>query len=143
MSASVAVAIVMVLWGAIPLLDKAGLTGEKVDPMAGLCIRLIAAVLVVVPAVVLSPAVKSSLQTVSLRGGLIIGASGIISLIISQYFYYTALQTADVSKLFTVLFCGTPVVTMLGGWILFRESASTPQIFGCLLLISGTYLILK
>ncbi len=133
----------MVMWGAIPLIDKAGLAGEKVDPTAGLCIRLIAAILLIIPAIALSPALKSSLQTVSLRGGLIIGASGIISLVISQYFYYTSLQTADVSRLFPALFCGAPVVTILGGWLLFRESVSAPQIYGCLLLIAGTYLILK
>lgn len=143
MKADAAIYVTLVLWGIIPLLDKIGLSGEKVEPAAGLFIRLLAAGILIVPLTLGLPTLRSSLESVSLRGWLIIALSGIISLVLSQYFYYSALKAGDVSRLFPLLFGGAPVITLAAGWLFLGEAVSLVHFAGCLLIVSGTVLLLR
>ena len=69
-------------------------------------------------------------------------ASGVTSLLLAQYSYYTLLQRADVSRVFPFLFSAAPVVTLLIGVFALGETMTLKQILGVMLVVGGGLLLL-
>ena len=135
--------ITLLLWGAIPIMDKLGLSHETASPEAGLIIRLLAAALVLAIAVPFSASLKQSIASISWKGVFIFALSGVISMIIAQYFYYSALKEKDVAKWFPILFGGAPVVTIVLGWCFLGEAVTTVHWLGCGLIVFGSALLFR
>ncbi|MBI3039191.1 EamA family transporter, partial [bacterium] len=72
----------------------------------------------------------------------IFSASGIISMIIAQFFYYEALKDKEVTRLFPVLFGGTPVITMILGCLILGEKVTILSGVGGALIIAGSIMML-
>ena len=138
---SVYLLIVLVLWGLIPILDKKGLAGESVSSSLGLMIRLVFAVLVVFPFWLKSPALQEEWKTISWKAVGLFAASGLISMVVAQYFYYEALKEKSVARLFPILFGGAPVVSTLLAWLFLGESISPAMGIGCFLIAIGSGLM--
>ncbi len=134
--------ITLVLWGLIPIFDKLALDAKKIPPFIGIGIRVSVAVLVLLPLLYAVPDLREGWNGLGARQFLAFAASGIISLIIAQYFYYEALRDSQVSKLFPLLFGGAPVVSMLLGWFVLGERISAMTAAGGVLITLGSVLLL-
>jgi len=132
----------MLLWSIIPLFDKLGLGDKKNLPLIGLSLRLCAGFLMILPIIVLSGNVREQIGELSGREIFMFSMSAIISMIISQYFYYRALQENDVARLFPILFGGAPVLTMIWGWLFLKETFTIKTLIGGLLIALGGSLML-
>lgn len=69
--------------------------------------------------------------------------SGIGSAFLAQYCYYEALKDQSVSRLFPVLFGGTPVVTALLGVLILGEAMTLTSGLGLVLIVIGSLLLLR
>lgn len=134
--------ITLVLWGLIPIFDKLALDAKKIPPFIGIGIRVSVAVLALLPFLYAVPDLREGWNGLGARQFLAFAASGIISLIIAQYFYYEALRDSQVSKLFPLLFGGAPVVSMLLGWFVLGEKISGMTAAGGVLITLGSILLL-
>ena len=139
--------VTVVLWGLIPILDKLALARFTGHPMIGIAIRVGTVALMAIPAAwALSRGAPGRSGTlsgpISWSAFALFAASGIVSLLVSQYAYYRLLQRADVSRVFPFLFSAAPVVTMVLGVLLLHESLSLRQILGAALVIGGGLLLL-
>lgn len=139
--------VTVLLWGLIPVLDKLALARFTGHPMIGIAIRVGTVALLAIPgAWVLARGGHG--RSGNLSGSTpwsayaLFAASGLISLLVSQYAYYRLLQRADVSRVFPFLFSAAPVVTMVLGVVLLHESLSLRQILGAVLVIGGGLLLL-
>ncbi len=135
------VVVTLVLWGVIPIFDKLGLADKKVDPWAGICIRLLAGFAAMIPVFLASPQIKAGIAALGWREIAVFSASGIISLVVAQFFYYGSLQEKDVGKLFPILFGGGPVVTMVLAWAFLGEKVTLVSALGGLLVVVGSGLM--
>lgn len=131
----------LMLWGVIPIFDKLALDTKRIPPIIGICLRISAAVIVLAPLLLTMPQLREGWSALSLRQGLAFAASGIISLVIAQYFYYEALKGSQVSRLFPLLFGGAPVVTMILGWLFLGETITAATAAGGLLITFGSALM--
>ncbi|HEY9070806.1 MAG TPA: DMT family transporter [Candidatus Ozemobacteraceae bacterium] len=131
----------LMLWGVIPIFDKLALDTKRIPPIIGICLRISAAVIVLAPLLLTMPQLREGWSALSLRQGLAFAASGIISLVIAQYFYYEALKGSQVSRLFPLLFGGAPVVTMILGWLFLGETITAATATGGLLITFGSALM--
>lgn len=134
--------VTLVLWGLIPIFDKLALDAKKIPPLIGICIRVSVAVLALLPLLFAAPHLREGWSELPMRQLLGFAASGIISLVIAQYFYYEALRDTQVSKLFPLLFGGAPVVSMVLGWLVLGEKISALTAAGGVLITVGSVLIL-
>lgn len=128
----------LVLWGIIPIFDKLGLGDKKISPFLGLSMRLLSACAIFIPILLADSRFRTGLFELSTQAKLTFALSGICSVIISQYLYYTALQDEKVTKLFPVLFGGAPVVTMILAKIILGEQMKLHSIIGGLLIVIGS-----
>lgn len=141
-SGAAAIALTLVLWGLIPIFDKIGLKGQTASPLAGMVVRVAAAILLFLPWLVFSPSVRADIAGLSWRAVLVFALSGVISLVLAQYLYYSALAQRDVGRLFPVLFGGAPVVGILFAALFLGESLSLKTAIGALLIAAGSVLLL-
>lgn len=131
----------LILWGIIPIFDKLALGEKKIPPFVGIGIRVSVAVLVLLPLLYAAPHFREGWSGLGLRQVLAFAASGIISLVIAQYFYYEALGDSQVSKLFPLLFGGAPLVSMFLGWLMLGEKISGMTATGGVLITIGSVLL--
>ncbi len=134
--------VTVVLWGLIPIFDKLALSQFSASPLVGIAIRTVAVAVLALP---IAAAFGNGAGTVKAMPPLAIAlfvASGITSLLLSQYSYYALLQRADVSKVFPFLFSAAPVVTLLIGVFAMGETMTVKQILGVLLVVGGGLLLL-
>ncbi|MBP7633227.1 DMT family transporter [Candidatus Ozemobacteraceae bacterium] len=134
--------ITLVLWGLIPIFDKMALDAKKIPPFIGIGIRVSVAALGLVPLLYAAPHLREGWNSIGMRQFLAFAASGIISLIIAQFFYYEALRDSQVSKLFPLLFGGAPVVSIFLGWLVLGEKISGMTAAGGVLITLGSILLL-
>ncbi|MBF0501214.1 MAG: DMT family transporter [Candidatus Riflebacteria bacterium] len=130
------------LWALIPILDKKGLSGETISPEIGLAIRILAAFVAISPFLFMSPPIRDGIRTLPWRTIALFAASGIASMILSQYFYYAALREQSVVRLFPILFGGTPLISMLLAWYFLGEQLTRATFAGGILIAAGSALIL-
>ena len=143
MSGRMLVLITLVLWGAIPILDKKGLSGEHVAPLSGLFIRIVAALAAFLVFSCFHREVFRGVAAVSWRAMAFFAASGICSALLAQYSYYEALKDQNVSRLFPVLFGGTPVVTAILGVVVLGEVLTASAVVGLGFIVLGSVLLMR
>lgn len=140
----------VLLWGGIPILDKLALARFTGHPLVGIAIRAGAVAVLVVPVAWM---VARGGASRGLTDGQdhaaspwvaygLFAASGIVSLLLSQFTYYRLLQRADVSRVFPFLFSAAPVVTMVLGVLVLQENLTLRQLLGAALVIGGGLLLL-
>ena len=134
--------ITVVLWGLIPIFDKLALNQTSASPLIGIAIRVVGVTVIAVPLALTVGRGGTALPTLSLATVLLFTASGVASLLLSQYSYYTLLKQADVSRVFPFLFTAAPVVTMLIGVLVLGEHLSLKQGLGAVLVLTGGLLLL-
>lgn len=134
--------ITLILWGLIPIFDKMALDAKKIPPFVGIAIRISVAALALLPLLYAAPHLREGWNSLGMRQVVAFAASGIISLVIAQYFYYEALRDSQVSKLFPLLFGGAPVISMFLGWLMLGEKISSMTAAGGVLITLGSVMIL-
>lgn len=134
--------ITLILWGLIPIFDKMALDAKKIPPFVGIAIRISVAALALLPLLYAAPHLREGWNSLGMRQVVAFAASGIISLVIAQYFYYEALRDSQVSKLFPLLFGGAPVISMFLGWLVLGEKISSMTAAGGVLITLGSVMIL-
>jgi len=134
--------VTVVLWGLIPIFDKLALSHVSASPLIGITIRTLGVAVLALP---LAAAVGKGFGDVKAMPPAAIAlfvASGVTSLLLAQYSYYTLLQRADVSRVFPFLFSAAPVVTLLIGVFAMGETMTLKQILGVMLVVGGGLLLL-
>ncbi|MFH1478309.1 MAG: GRP family sugar transporter [Candidatus Omnitrophota bacterium] len=126
------------VWGCVPILEKAGLM--RIDPMPGLFLRVFGVatgliVLSIFNIQALKTALKADLRTISL-----IMLGGFLASVVGQMFFYHALKSGEASKVVPI--SGTyPLVSFLLGVIFLGESLTISKGFGVLLVVAGLFLL--
>ncbi len=142
MSTLLLTALTVLLWGLIPIFDKLALSQFSASPLVGIAIRTVAVSVFTLP---LAATIGNGAATMKAMPPMAIAlfvASGLASLLLSQYSYYSLLQRADVSRVFPFLFSAAPVVTILVGVFAMGETMTLKQVLGILLVIGGGLLLL-
>ncbi|MEB3327670.1 MAG: EamA family transporter [Candidatus Sericytochromatia bacterium] len=132
----------IVLWGVIPLIDKVAVGHAAVSPLVGIAIRATAVVVLAVPLALWAGDAGPALRALPWRVVGLYAASGVVSLLLAQYAYYTLLRQADVARVFPLLFAAAPVVTVGLAIALLGESLTPRQALGTLLIVGGGLLML-
>lgn len=130
------------LWGLIPILDKMALGHFSASPLVGIAIRAAGVAVLAVPLAAVMTDGISAARSMPPQAIALFLASGVVSLLLSQYTYYLLLKQAEVSKVFPFLFSAAPVVTLILGTVFLGESMSLKQITGVCLVIAGGVLLL-
>lgn len=132
----------VVLWGLIPIIDKLALAQFAASPLVGIAIRAASVAVLAVPLAAAFGQGATSLRAMPPAAVALFVASGVVSLLLSQYTYYALLQQANVSRVFPFLFSAAPLVTILIGVLWLGETMSPRQVLGALLVIGGGLLLL-
>ncbi|MFP5502053.1 MAG: EamA family transporter [Candidatus Sericytochromatia bacterium] len=135
-------AITIFLWGLIPILDKLALSQFHASPLVGIAIRATAVAVLAVPLAIGLGEGSKSLREMPPAAIALFVASGVVSLLLSQFTYYKLLQQANVSRVFPFLFSAAPLVTILIGVLFLKEPLSLKQALGAALVIGGGLLLL-
>jgi uncharacterized membrane protein len=134
--------VTVLLWGLIPILDKLALSQFAASPLVGIAIRTVGVAVIALPLGLTFGNGSSALKAMPPMAIALFVASGITSLLLSQYSYYALLQRADVSRVFPFLFSAAPVVTLLIGVFALGETLTLKQLLGVLLVVGGGLLLL-
>jgi transporter family protein len=132
----------IVLWGVIPLIDKLAVGHTAVSPLVGIAIRAAAVAVLAVPLAFVAGDAGQGLRALPWRVIGLYAASGVVSLLLAQYTYYTLLKQADVARVFPLLFAAAPIVTVVLAILLLGESLTPRQALGTLLIVGGGLLML-
>lgn len=130
------------LWGLIPIFDKLALSHFTGSPLVGIAIRAAGVAVLAVPLAAVYGKGGNTLKAMSPAAIALFVASGVASLLLSQFTYYKLLQQANVSRVFPFLFSAAPIVTILIGVIALKEPMSLKQMAGAALVIGGGLLLL-
>lgn len=126
-----------VIWGIVPLLEKAGLS--RATPVTGIFYRSLGVVLgfLILSATWVKP---GEVRSVDLKSALLLMTGGLLASVVGQIFFYNALKLGEVSKM--VLVGGSyPVITFLLGILIFGESVNLYKILGAILVMTGLLLL--
>lgn len=135
-------AVTILLWGLIPIFDKLALGNQSVSPVLGIAIRAGGVALVAVPLAFALDRSAGTWKALPASTVFFFLASGIASLLVSQYTYYKLLQQGDVSRIFPLLFSAAPVVSVLVSVLVLHESLNLKQAIGIIFVILGGVLLL-
>lgn len=102
----------ILLWGAIPILDKAALALAPSAAIWGMGIRAAAAAVVIAPLVAWHSGTEE-LQAMPPFAVALYVASGVASLVLGQYAYYALLQQAAASRVYPLVFGLAPLITVV------------------------------
>lgn len=130
------------LWGLIPILDKLALSQYSASPLVGIAIRAAGVAVLAVPLAAAYGDASRVMRAMPVQGVLLFVASGVVSLLLSQYTYYALLKQADVSRVFPFLFSAAPLVTLVLGVVFLKEPMTFKQLLGALLVVGGGLLLL-
>lgn len=132
----------VLLWGLIPIFDKLALASYPASPLVGIAVRVVGVVVLAVPLAATVGNGAQALRAMPPGAIALFIASGVSSLLLSQYTYYRLLQQADVARVFPFLFSAAPLVTLALGVLFLGEHLSAKQALGALLVIGGGLLLL-
>jgi transporter family protein len=130
------------LWGVIPILDKLALSQFHASPLVGIAIRAVGVTVLAVPLAWGLADAGKSIRVMPPAAIALFLASGVVSLLVAQYTYYTLLKQAEVSRVFPLLFCAAPLVTLVLGVVFLKEPMTFKQALGAVLVIGGGLLLL-
>ena len=126
-----------VVWGIVPFLEKAGLSGTK--PLTGVFYRSLG---VALGLIVLFPffVKPDQVRSVDFRSSVLIMLGGFLASIVGQIFFYHGLKTGEVSRM--VLIAGSyPFITFLLGVCFLHESFTLHKGLGGALILAGLWLL--
>ena len=125
------------IWGVVPLLEKAGLSSAS--PLAGLFYRCLG---VVAGMTVFGLGIFNfkDIRAVGTRSAILLMLGGLLASFAGQICFYNALKAGEVSRV--VIIAGSyPLMTFLLGVLLFNESISPLKIAGAVLVGAGLVLL--
>ena len=127
----------IVLWGAVPLIDKVALRSFAAD--TGLCVRAFTAgVMLLVYAVW-----KGKFAEIAHGDAKAVGyfmLSAVLASVVAQYTYFAALQRAEASRL--VPFTATyPLVAAVLAILLLHEPLTLTKLLGAIFIVGGLMLV--
>src|SRR5689334_18713432 len=134
--------VTILLWGLIPIFDKLALSQVVASPLVGIAIRTVGVSVLAVPLALTIGRGLPSLQAMPPGAIALFVASGVTSLLLSQFTYYKLLQQAEVSRVFPLLFSAAPLVTIIIGTLFLKETMTAKQVVGALLVVGGGLLLL-
>ena len=127
-----------IVWGIVPILEKAGLAG--IAPLSGLLIRSLGVIigtgiLVIFNNEAFRIALKAEPRTI-----IFLMLGGFMASIVGQMFFYNALKTGEASKVVPI--AGIyPLVAFLLGIMFLGESFTLAKAAGVLFVIVGLFLL--
>ncbi|MFZ5801627.1 MAG: EamA family transporter [Candidatus Omnitrophota bacterium] len=126
-----------VIWGLVPILEKAGLV--NVRPLAGLFYRCFGVVIGVI-LLGLFMVKPEDIRAVEVRSVVLLILSGFLASFVAQICFYNGLKLGDVSKVVPI--SGSyPLIAFLLGVLFLGESLSVWKIAGAVLVIAGIWLL--
>ena len=131
--------ITAVVWGIVPLMEKAGLGAA--DPVAGVVVRSLG----VVGGLVLFSVVKTpwdALRGLSGSSILLLVGGGLLASFIGQMAFYHALKAGALSQVTPVAGAYPLVAAILGWWVL-REPLTASRVLGVVCVVVGVMLLRK
>ena len=138
MSAFLWAAVAACIWGIVPLMEKAGLSGTTA-PFAGVMVRSIGvAAGLLVLSCVWSP--WAMMRAMGWRSILLLALGGFLASVVGQLAFYRALKSGALSQVVPVA-GAYPLVAALLGWLLLREPITVPRFLGLILVVSGVWLL--
>jgi len=131
--------ITLFCWGISPTIEKVGL--RKIEPLTGLFIRTLAALLGITLAILLTSSFQT-LKTVGKRDILYLSLSGITAGFLGMYFYFSLLKIHQASQI-VPLTATYPLVATFLAILFLKEPLSLNKILGSFFIALGIYLLFK
>ena len=126
-----------ILWGATPILEKAGLA--KTTPLTAVTIRSIAVCMVLIFYLGITGKLKETVS-VDLKTIVIFSISGILAGLIGMMTYFAALKSGATSE--TVPIAATyPLVTAILSVLILGEQMTPIRVMGTILIVAGVWLV--
>jgi len=124
-----------VIWGAVPLLEKLGLT--KSQPLAGLFYRCLGVLigLLLLGLFMLKP---QEIKAVDSRSIIFLILGGFLASFVAQICFYNSLKIGEVSRVVPVA-GAYPLITFILGVLFLGESINPVKTAGALLIIIGIW----
>ncbi len=126
-------------WGISPTLEKVGL--RKVDPLFGLWIRTVSALLGITLAVIFTTS-SQPLKFPEKRDLFFLGLSGITGGFLGMYFYFSLLKIHEASQI-VPLTATYPLIATFLAILILKEPLTLNKILGTFLIALGIYLLFK
>ncbi|MCS7200137.1 MAG: EamA family transporter [Caldimicrobium sp.] len=126
-------------WGISPILEKIGL--KNVDPLIGLCIRTISALIAVVLFILFTGQLEK-FKFLNYKDIFYLSLSGITAGFLGMLFYFSLLKTHYASQAVPLTATYPLVVTFLA-MIFLKEPITSSKLIGTLLIVLGIYLLFR
>jgi len=126
-----------VIWGFVPLLEKAGL--GRIEPLAGLFYRSIGVMigLVILALFFLRP---EEIRSVHLKSALLIMAGGFLASFAATILFYNALKIGEMSRVVPI--SGSyPLITFILGVLILGEAFTPLKLLGVIFAVLGIWLL--
>ncbi len=127
-----------VVWGAVPVLEKLGLT--KIAPLSGLLIRSSGVLIGALSIAILNNqafrvALKAEPHTI-----IFLALGGLMASILGQIFFYNALKSGEASKVVPI--AGIyPLISFIIGIIFLGEGITAAKTAGVIFVLMGLFLL--
>ena len=122
-----------VIWGCVPLLEKAGLV--KVTAFVGLFYRSLGVIIgiLILSLFMVKP---QEIKAIDLKSASLLILGGFLASFVGQICFYHSLKAGEISRVVPV--SGTyPLIAFLLGVLLLGEAMTLPKILGALLVVAG------
>ena len=126
-----------ILWGATPILEKAGLA--KVTPLTAVTIRSIAVCTVLIFYLAITGKLREAVS-VDLRTIVIFSISGILAGLIGMMTYFAALKSGATSEAVPIA-ATYPLVTAILSVLILGEQMTPIRVMGTILIVAGVWLV--
>ena len=126
------------VWSVSPILEKYALA--KVEPLPGLVPRTIGVVIGLLALLPFLGDWRAGLQGADARHLAALAAAGALASILGQVFAYTAMKKADVSLISPVA-ASWPLLVLVFGWLFLGEALTLRKAAGCVLVVTGVWLL--
>jgi len=129
----------LLFWGISPTLEKIGL--RKVEPLVGLWIRTLSALLGITFALLLTSSYQN-LKMLTKKDLFFLGLSGTTAGFLGMYFYFSLLKMHQASQA-VPLTATYPLASTLFAILILKEPLTLSKILGTLLIALGIYLLFR
>jgi len=127
------------VWGVVPVLEKAGLAG--LSPKTGMIFRCIGVMIGAAILLAFYPGVITEAASAGFRGPLLFVLAGFLANFIGQLLFYNALKAGEVSMV-TPITGAYPLIAFILGVIIFQETVTVPNVIGIALVLAGIFLLI-
>lgn len=126
------------VWGAVPLLEKIGLS--KIEPFPGLLLRCLGVILGLILLVIFRFQTVKEAMVAKPQAVFFIMLGGLLASVVGQMFFYRALKVGELSKVVPVA-AGYPVISFILGIIFLSEKITLVKLSGVGLVVLGAVLL--